>query len=316
MDTPNECAGHNYDCDVLELIVLDLRASQAKKIVAQLRSCSRTLHDLKHWTPSQVSAFLKEVFPEAAEAKVANMMKRLQPVLRRDRAAAAAADAGLRVELLAGTDAEAPSKLPPMSMSWSPTASSTPSSPLTPLTPLAAPAGFDRRESKAAKHRAAITHADMGCPLKPSGDSGDSDYYTKLLSYQGLGLQNLDKSFQIYRARLDSFLKMEAAPGEQALLSARENCWMAGEDGSSTASSATSVGVRDGSVESDRPQTAAEAPPSGPAWGKDGAAEQPRKQDNASFTEAGGKLRNSVSFREASETLAAIEKEPEMAEPQ
>ena len=26
---------------------------------------------------------------------------------------------------------------------------------------------------------------------------------------QGLGLQNLDKSFQIYRARLDSFLKME-----------------------------------------------------------------------------------------------------------
>ena len=91
---------------------------------------------------------------------------------------------------------------------------------------------------------------------------------------------------------------------------------MAGEDGSSTASSATSVGVRDGSVESDRPQTAAEAPPSGPAWGKDGAAEQPRKQDNASFTEAGGKLRNSVSFREASETLAAIEKEPEMAEPQ
>ena len=24
----------------------------------------------------------------------------------------------------------------------------------------------------------------QGCPLKPSGDSGDSDYYTKLLSYQ------------------------------------------------------------------------------------------------------------------------------------
>ena len=168
MDTPNECAGHNYDCDVLELIVLDLRASQAKKIVAQLRSCSRTLHDLKHWTPSQVSAFLKEVFPEAAEAKVANMMKRLQPVLRRGSAPAPAPQLrrltlDYESSCLAGTDAEAPSKLPPMSMSWSPTASSTPSSPLTPLTPLAAPAGFDRRESKAAKHRAAITHADMVC---------------------------------------------------------------------------------------------------------------------------------------------------------
>ena len=156
MDTPNECVGHNYDCDVLELIVLDLRASQAKKIAAELRSCGRTLDDLRHWTSSEVSAFLKDVFPQAPGKQVKNMLKLLQPVLQHGSAPSPLPNVLQKLTL----DFKSSCQVGNHTLASFPTS---PPSPPTSLPPLVTPTGLGTQDSKAAEHRAAIAMAHRVC---------------------------------------------------------------------------------------------------------------------------------------------------------
>eukprot|EP00668_Euglena_longa_P004479 GGOE01005239.1.p1 GENE.GGOE01005239.1~~GGOE01005239.1.p1 ORF type:complete len:451 (-),score=113.80 GGOE01005239.1:303-1655(-) len=65
----------------LRLLNLDLRASQARKIVAALQASHLELEDLQRWTPAVAQYFLLTVFPAIPERKLSSLLRRLRPLL-------------------------------------------------------------------------------------------------------------------------------------------------------------------------------------------------------------------------------------------
>eukprot|EP00667_Euglena_gracilis_P011984 EG_transcript_12264 len=91
----------------LQLLSLDLRASQARKLVAALAAHRLTLADLRHWPPTVARPFLRAAFPALPDRKLTSLLRRLQPLLSPNAPsppATAAAPAGAAARLPNGPD--------------------------------------------------------------------------------------------------------------------------------------------------------------------------------------------------------------------